>query len=53
MEKFVCLTTQLYTVPSGRDGNFFISTPAAELDDILVWKWNTERVVMFQTGILQ
>ena len=46
------LTTQFYGVPSGRLV-FFVSSLAAELNDIQIWKRKNKCVIIFQTIILQ
>ena len=51
-EKLVFFT-QCYGVPSGRAGKTFVSNLAVELNDVRGWKCNAERVIVFQTVILQ
>ena len=52
-EKLVCLPTQSYDAPSGQVGNFFVSILAVELDVIQDQKWNSNRVIVFQSVIVQ
>ena len=51
--KNVCFPTQRYDVQSDQFGIRFVSILSEELEGMQGWKWNTERVTVFQTGILQ
>ena len=53
VEKLVSIPTQRYDVPSGRIGNRFFVILSVELDGIQNCQWNEERVIVFQTVILQ
>ena len=52
-EKIVCIPTQRYDAPSGKVGKRFVGILSVELDGICARKWNTERVIFFQSVILQ
>ena len=52
-EKLVCMTTQRYDAPSGKVGKRFVVILSVELDGIRARKWNAERVIIFQSVILQ
>ena len=53
VEKLVCLPTQRYNVPSRKFGRKIVTTLSVELNGIQDWKWNSERVIVFQLVILQ
>ena len=53
MVKLVCIPTQRYYVLSGKVGMRFVGTLSVELDGVRSWKWNSERVIVFQSVILQ
>ena len=53
MEKLVFFLNQLYDVPYGRFGEMFVSNLAEDLNVILGQKWKADRVIIFQTVILQ
>ena len=52
-EKLVCIPTQRYDPPSGKVGKIFVGILSVELDGIRARKWNAERVIVFQSVILQ
>ena len=52
-KKLVCLPTQRYDAPSGKVGKRFVGIVSVELDGVRARKWNTERVIVFQSVILQ
>ena len=52
-EKLVCLPTQRYDAPSGKVGKRFVGILSVELDGVYVRKGNSERVIVFQSVILQ
>ena len=52
VEKLVCLPTQRYDAPSGKVGKRFVGILSVELDKVHARKWNSERVVVFQSIIL-
>ena len=47
------MTTQRYDIPSGHIGNQFVGIILVDLDRIWNHQWNAERVLIFQTVILQ
>ena len=49
----VCMPTQRYDVPSGKVGKIFVGILSIELDGFRARKWNAERVIFFQSVILQ
>ena len=51
--KLVCIPTQRYDAPSGKVGKRFVLILSVELDRVHGRKWNTDRVVIFQSVILQ
>ena len=53
VEKLICIPTQHYDVPSGRIGNPYVGIILVELDGIRDRQWNTGRVIVFKTFILQ
>ena len=53
VEKLVCMPTQRYDAPSGKFGNRFVGIMSVELDRVCARKWNAERVIVFQSVILQ
>ena len=53
MKKLICIPTQRYAVLSGRIGRRFAGTLTVEINGIWNWHWNAERVIVFQTVILQ
>ena len=52
-EKLVCMSTQCYKVPPGKDGRIFFGTLYVELNDVQYWKWKSKSVIVFQSIILQ
>ena len=52
-KRFVCFPTQRYDAPSGKVGKRFVGLLSAELYGIRARKWNAERVIIFQSVILQ
>ena len=53
LEKLVCMPTQRYDAPSGKFGKIFVGFLSVELDRVSARKWNAERVIVFQSVILQ
>ena len=53
VEKLVCMLTQSYDVPSGKIGKRFVGILSIELDGVRARKWNTERMIIFQSLVLQ
>ena len=53
VEKLVCLPTQRYDAPSRKAGKIFVGILSVELDWVCARKWNVERVIIFQSVILQ
>ena len=53
LEKLGCVPTQRYYAPSGKSGKRFVGIMSAELDGFCVRNWNVERVIVFQSVILQ
>ena len=53
VEKLVCMTTRHYDAPSGKVRKRFVGILSVELDRVCARKWNTERVIVFQSVILQ
>ena len=51
--KWKARSTQSYDAPSRKFGRKFASTHSVELKFIRTWKWNSERVIIFQSVILQ
>ena len=47
------MPTQRYDVPSCKLGKRFVRTLSVELDRVRVRKWNYERMIVFQSVILQ
>ena len=52
-EKLVCMPTQRYGAPSGKVRKRFVGILSVELDRVCSRKWNVERVIIFQSVILQ
>ena len=52
-EKIIFMPTQRYDVPSRKFGKIFVVTLSVKLDDVRARKWNSERLVVFQSVILQ
>ena len=52
-KQLVCMPTQRYDAPSGKVGKRFLVILSVELDDVRSRKWNAERVIVFQSVILQ
>ena len=52
-KKIVCMPTQCYDAPSGNFGKRFVGILSIELDGVRATKWNDERVIIFQSVILQ
>ena len=53
MEKLVCMTNQRYNVLSRKVERIFFGILSVELDGVRARNWNSERVIMFQSVILQ
>ena len=53
MEKLACMPTQRYGAPSRKVRNIFLGILSVELDGVHSKKWNAERVIVFQSAILQ
>ena len=53
MEIFVYIPTQRYDAPSGKVMKIFVEILSVELEVVFYRKWNAERVIVFQSGILQ
>ena len=53
MENVICFSTQRYDVPSGRVRKRFVFTLMVEFHVIWNLKWNTGRLINFQTVIFQ
>ena len=51
--KLFCTSNQRYDAPSGKVGNIFVGILSVELDRVRARKWNAERVIVFQSVILQ
>ena len=47
------MPTQRYDAPSGKVGKRFVGILSVELDRIRARKWNDDRVIFFQSVILQ
>ena len=52
-KKLVCIPTQRYGAPSGKAGKIFVGILSIEPDGVFTRKWNTERVIVFQSAILK
>ena len=52
-KKLVCMPTQRYDTLSGKNERSFFGTLSVDLDGVQYWKWNSERVIVFQSVILQ
>ena len=52
-EKLVCMPTQRYDAPSRKVGKIFVGILSVELDGVRARKWNDDRVIVFQSIILQ
>ena len=52
-EKLICMSTQRYDAPSGEVGKRFVVIMYVELYGVRARKWNAERVIVFQSDILQ
>ena len=52
-EKIVCMLTQRYDTPSGKVRKRFLEILSVELDGVCARKWNAERVIVFQSVMLQ
>ena len=53
MEKLVCMPTQRYVAPSRKFGERLVGILSVEIDGVRARKWNSERVIVFQSVILQ
>ena len=51
--KLVCMPTQCYDAPSGKVGKIFVGILSVELYGVCARRWNAERVIVFQSVILQ
>ena len=51
--EIITLPPQRYDVLAGRVGHVFINALAEELEGVEGRQWNTERLIIFQTVILQ
>ena len=47
------MPTQRYDAPYGKAGKRFVGILSVELDGVRARKWNAERVIVFQSVILQ
>ena len=47
------MMTQRYDIPSGKVGKRFVGILYVELDGVCARNWNAERVIVFQSIILQ
>ena len=47
------MPTERYDAPSGKVGKIFVGILSVELDGVCARKWNLERVILFQSVILQ
>ena len=52
-KKIVCMPTQRYDAPSRKVGKIFVVILSVELDGVRARRWDTERVIVFQSVILQ
>ena len=52
-KKLVCMPTQRYNTPSRKVGRRFFVILSVEIDGVRARKWNLERVIVFQSVILQ
>ena len=52
-EKLVCMPTQRYDAISGKFGKRFAGILSGELDGVRFRNWDAERVIVFQSVILQ
>ena len=52
-EKNVCLPTQRYDAPCGKVGKRFVGILSVELGRVRARKWNAERLIVFQSVIIQ
>ena len=52
-KKIVCVPTQCYNASSRKVGNRFVVILSVELDGVRARKWNADRVIVFQSVILQ
>ena len=52
-KKIVCMPTQRYDIPPGKFGNIFFGILSVELDGVRARKWNSDRVIVFKSVILQ
>ena len=52
-ETNVFMPTQRYDAPSGKVGKRFVEILSVELDGVHTRKWNAERVIVFQSVMLQ
>ena len=53
VEKFVCMPTQSYNTPSRKVWKIFVGILYVELDRVRARNWNSERVIVFKSVILQ
>ena len=53
MGKNFCIPTQRCDAPSGKVGRIFVVILSIELDGVIDINWNLERVIVFQSVILQ
>ena len=51
--KLVCMPTQLYDATLGKSRKRLVEILSVEIDGVCDRKWNTERVIIFQSVILQ
>ena len=52
-KRLVCMPTQRYNAPSGKFGRIFVGTLSVKIDGVPYRKLNSERVIFFQSVILQ
>ena len=53
MEKLIFVPTQRYNAQSRKIGKRFVGILSVELDGVCDRKWNSERMIMFQSVILK
>ena len=51
--KLVCMPTQHYDAPSEKFEKRFVGILSVELNVVCAGKWNAERVIVFQSVVLQ
>ena len=53
MGKIIYIPTQCFNIPSGKVERTFVGTPYLKLDGVRYQKWKSDRVIVFQSVILQ